>query len=169
MKKYAFVAILLNIWIVSLENVTFLSPIKEDLLQTFQPYWIEICTLIAIIGPISIHNVSKEILVPGGDILTNLVLFKLVKERFEKRAVKVKVTLKYFFPDTFQLKSKQTPPFLVTNFSLPHKGLRNHWKEYLRFRFIFGLYFQKQLFSDISLYDNSLKVVFLVSSIGAEK
>ena len=84
MKKYAFVAILLNIWIVSLENVT-LSPIKEDLLQTFQPYWIEICTLIAIIGPISIHNVSKEILVPGGDICRNLVLFKLVKERFEKR------------------------------------------------------------------------------------
>ena len=96
------------------------------------------------------------------------------QRKVREKAVKVKVTLKYFFPDTFQLKSKQTPPFLVTNFWLPHKGLRNHWKEYLRFIFIFGMYFQKQLskvslFSDISLYDNSLKVVFLVSSIGAEK
>ena len=45
------------------------------------------------------------------------------QRKVREKAVKVKVTLKYFFPDTFQLKSKQTPTFLVTNFLLPHKGL----------------------------------------------
>ena len=110
------VATLLNIWIVSLEKCDFVTN-QKGITATVQPYWIEICTLIAIIGPIFIHNVSKGIL-SLGDIQRNLVLFKLVKESLLGKKRALKVTLKYLPPDTFQLNSKQTPTFRGTKFWL---------------------------------------------------